>query len=235
MVNESELKIKQIIPRTQNIKSFQFQAKGRADFKPGQFLQASIMVGDEQVSRYLSISNSPTERDLIEFTKKITGSEFSQALDKMKPGDLAKIKYPYGVFTFKGEYKKIAFLSGGIGITPIRSIIRYIVDKKLETEIMLIYANRTIKDIAFKDEFDQMQQAYPKLRVIHILTQPEAGWQGKTGRIDAKIIQEEIPDYAQRKFYICGPPAMVEAMKRIIQDELGLPKESIITENFAGY
>ncbi|MGD9015308.1 MAG: FAD-binding oxidoreductase, partial [Candidatus Omnitrophota bacterium] len=230
-----ELKIKQIIPRTHNIKSFQFRVKGRVDFKPGQFLQASIMVRDKQENRYLSVSNSPTERDLIEFTKKITDSEFSQALDKMKPGDHAKIKYPYGVFTFEGEHKKIAFLSGGIGITPIRSIIKYIVDKKLDTDIVLIYANRTIKDIAFKDEFEQMQRAHHKLRVVHILTQPEAGWQGKTGRIDAKIIRQEIPDYAQRKFYICGPPAMVEAMKRIIQGELGLPKESIITENFAGY
>jgi len=234
-MNKLEARIKQIIPRTHDVKSFRFQTNGRVDFKPGQFLQASIKIGQVQESRYLSISNSPTENGYIEFTKKITESGFSQTLDRLKPQDSVKIKYPFGAFTFEGEYKKIAFLSGGIGITPIRSITKYIVDKKLDTDIALIYANRSIKDIAFRDDFDQMQQAYPKLRVVHILSQPDAGWQGKIGRIDEKIIRQEIPDYTERKFYICGPPAMVEAMKRILLDELNLFKDNIITENFSGY
>lgn len=234
MIKQLETKIKEIIPRTHNVKSFRLELKEDIDFKAGQFLSVSLKA-EKDLTRYLSISNSPTEKGYIEFTKKITGSEFSQTLDKVKPGDGVRIKYPYGAFTFEGEYKKIAFLSGGIGITPIRSITRYAIDKKLDTDIVLLYANRTTKDIAFREDFDAMQKEYSKLKIVHILSQAEAEWQGKTGHINGQMIKEEIPDYAQRKFYLCGPPAMVEAMKRIILEELALTRENTITENFAGY
>ena len=80
-----------------------------------------------------------------------------------------------------------------------------------------------------------MCKQYSKLKVVHILSQSEAGWPGRTGHINRQIIKQEIPDYIERKFYICGPPVMVEAMKKILQEELTLSKENIITENFIGY
>ena len=230
-----EAEVLEVIQRTHNVKSFRFKMDKVTDFKPGQFLQTTIKIGQKEIRHYLSISNSPTESGYIEFTKKITESEFSQTLDKLKPGDSIKLKYPYGAFTFAGEYKKIAFLSGGIGITPIRSITKYVVDKNLDTDVTLLYGNRTIKDIAFKEDFDMMQKGYPKLRVVHILSQAEAGWSGRTGHINGQVIKEEIPDFIERKFYICGSPAMVEAMNKILQDELALSSENIITENFIGY
>ena len=234
MVNELELKIKEIIPRTHNVKSFRLELKEDIVFLAGQFLSVNLKA-EKDLTRYLSISSSPTEKGYIEFTKKITQSDFSQGLDKLNLGDCVKIKFPYGTFTFAGEYKKIVFLSGGIGITPIRSITRYVIDKKLDTDIILLYANRTTRDIAFREDFDAMQKEYSKLKIVHILSQAEAEWQGETGHINGQMIKEEIPDYAQRKFYLCGPPAMVEAMKRIILEELALAKENMITEKFAGY
>lgn len=80
-----------------------------------------------------------------------------------------------------------------------------------------------------------MQKDYPGLKVVHMLGEPAAGFQARQGRINGAIIKEEIPDYARRKFYICGPPLMVEAMKGILSDELKLPERGIITENFTGY
>ena len=234
MVKETETKIKEIIPRTHNVKSFRLEVKEAIDFKAGQFLSVTLKA-DKDLTRYLSISNSPTENGYIEFTKKITESDFSRMLDKLKPGDRLIIKYPYGTFTFEGEYEKIAFLSGGIGITPIRSITKYIVDKALDTDIVLIYANRSIKDIAFKDDFDVMQKQDSRFKIVHILSQAQAGWLGRTGHINGQIIKEEITDYVERRFYICGPPLMVEAMRRILLDDLTLPKENIVTENFVGY
>lgn len=234
MANQLETKIKEIIFRTYNVKSFRLELKEDIDFKAGQFISVTLKAANE-LSRYLSISNSPTEKGYIEFTKKITESEFSQELNKSKPGDDVRIKYPYGAFTFEGEYSKIAFLSGGIGITPIRSISKYAIDKKLDTDIVLLYGNRTSKDIAFREDFDMMQKEYSKLKVVHVLSQAEAQWSGRRGHINGQMIKEEIPNYAQRKFYICGPPKMVEAMKKILQEELGLSKENILTENFSGY
>ncbi|MEW6109540.1 MAG: FAD-dependent oxidoreductase [Nitrospirota bacterium] len=99
----------------------------------------------------------------MEFTKRITNSEFSQALNQLKIGDWARIKMPYGFFTFEGEYEKIAFLSGGIGITPIRSICKYACDRGLPTDIVLIYGNKTEKDIAFHEDFIQMEAENKRL------------------------------------------------------------------------
>ena len=231
-MNEFDATVKQIIPRTYNVKSFRFDVKNGTDFKAGQFLFITLKEG---LSKHFTISNSPTEKGYIEFTKKLTDSEFSRALNELKPGDPVKIKYPFGRFTFEGEYEKIAFLSGGIGITPIRSICKYVVDKSMGTDMILIYGNRTTGDIAFKEDFDIMQKDYPKLRVVHVISGDDPDWKGRKGRINSQIIKEEIPDYSQRRFYICGPPLMVDAMKKILVDELALSEKNIIVENFTGY
>jgi ferredoxin-NADP reductase len=234
MATESEAKIKHIIQRTHNIKSFRLEVKDKVEFKPGQFLFVALKV-EKEIRKPFTISNSPTEKGYIEFTKKITSSIFSLALDKLQPGDTLKIKYPFGKFTFEGEYEKIAFLSGGIGITPVRSIVKYVIDKNLGTDMILLYGNHTIKDIAFQEDFDHMQKGYSKLKVVHILSEAESKWKGRIGFIDNQIIKEEIPDYKKRKFYICGPPSMIKTMKKILLDELVLPKVKIILENFTGY
>ncbi len=234
MITELETKIKEIISQTYNVKSFRLEVSSNIDFKAGQSLQITLK-NNPELKRYLSISSSPTEKGYIEFTKKITESEFSKTLDSLKIGDPVIIKYPFGNFILQESYSKIAFLSGGIGITPIRSICKYVVDKQSDIDIVLVYANRTINDIAFKEDFDEMQRQYSKLKVVHMLSQVAEGFKSKVGRINSQMIKEEIPDYAERKFYLCGPPAMVEAMEKILIDELTLPKEHIITENFQGY
>lgn len=234
MPAQFEAKIKEIIPRTYNVKSFRLEVADNIDYKAGQFLCASLKTENE-CKRYLSISSSPTEKGYIEFTKKITQSDFSKALNNFEPGDSIIVQYPFGNFTLKDGYTKIAFLSGGIGITPIRSICKYAVDKKLDTDMVLVYANRSIKDIVFKDDFDVMQRQRPKLRASHVLCEPAVGFKCVVGLINAQVIKNQVPDYTQRKFYICGPPAMVEAMQKILTEELLLSKEDIITERFQGY
>lgn len=235
MVKELDAKIKEIIRRNYNVKSFRLEIDNDVSFKPGQFLHLSINVEDRQIWRYLSISNSPTEKGCIEFTKKITESEFSKKLDSLQKADLVKIKYPYGTFTLEGEYKKVAFLSGGIGITPIRSIIKYIVDKAINTDIILLYGNHSIRDILFRDDFDLMQHKSPNLRIVYIISEAQGEWQGRVGRINAQAIIEEIPDYTDRRFYICGPPLMVKSMRAVLEKDLSLSEDKIVTEGFAGY
>ena len=234
MADELELKIKEIITRTPNVRSVRLETTQRLDFKAGQYLIVTLNKA-KALTKPLSISNSPTEEGYIEFTKKITESEFSKTLCSLKPQDMVTIKYPFGNFTLNEEYKKIAFLSGGIGITPVRSITKYASDKKLDIDIVLIYANRTVEDIAFKQDFDIIQKEYSQLKVIHILSQVKTGWSGRTGRISSQVIKEEIPDYPQRRFYICGPPLMVDAMKGCLLYELNVAGEFIITEDFKGY
>jgi len=234
MTNELEAKIKEIIPRTYNVKSFRLEINNRIDFKAGQFLSVTLKT-EPGLQRYLSISSSPTEKGYLEFTKKITDSGFSKALNSLKAGDYINIKYPLGEFTLEDGYTKIAFISGGIGITPIRSICKYAVDKKLGIDIVLLYGNRTIDDIAFRQDFDQMQKQDSKLKVVHVVCEPTTEIECKIGSIDKQVIQDNVADYITRKFFLCGPPGMVEAMKKILTNELLISEKNIITENFVGY
>lgn len=234
MPKEFELKIKEVIPRTYNVNSYRLEVTEPVDYQAGQFLCVSLK-SENECKRYLSISSSPTEKGYIEFTKKITESDFSKILLTLKPGDLVKVQYPFGKFTLDNPNEKVAFLSGGIGITPIRSICKYVVDKGLGTDLVLVYANRSIADVVFKDDFALMQKQYARLKVSHVLCEPVPGFKCTVGLINAKVIKNEVPDYAERKFYLCGPPGMVEAMKKILQDELGLSQEMIVTERFQGY
>ncbi|MBU1905852.1 MAG: oxidoreductase [Candidatus Omnitrophica bacterium] len=229
-----ELKIKEVIQRTYNVKSVRLGVGQDVEYKAGQFMCVHLLAENE-CRRYLSISSSPTEKGYIEFTKKITESDFSRALDNLKAGDSLRVEYPMGNFTLKDPKEKIAFLSGGIGITPIRSIAKFVVDSNLGTDLVLLYANRAAKDVAFKEDFDLMQKGYPKLKVVHVLCEADPGFNCREGRIDAEIIKNEIADYQERRFYLCGPPAMVEAMKKILAQELKLAKDNIVTENFTGY
>ena len=231
---EIEARIKEIIQRNYNVKSFRLEVSGILDFKAGQFLSACIG-GDPKLKKYLSISSSPTEKCYLEFTKKISESNFSRALNNLKAGDKLTIQYPFGKFILDGLSSKIAFLSGGIGITPIRSICKYIVDKNLGTDVVLVYSNRSVHDIVFKDDFEAMQKNYPFLRVAHVLCETEQGFKCSVGLIDSRVVRDEIPDYRERKFYLCGPPQMVEAMRKILVEELGLSEEKIVKENFQGY
>ncbi|TRZ96228.1 FAD-dependent oxidoreductase [bacterium] len=234
MTNKQEARIKEIIPRTYNVKSFRLEVSPRNDFKAGQFLSVALGEGP-QLKRYLSVSSSPTEEGYIEFTKKITESQFSRTLNSLKPNDKVIIEYPFGNFILQETDKKIAFLSGGIGITPIRSICKYVVDKKPDIGVVLLYANRTSKDIAFKDDFALFQKVFPGLKVVHLLAEADPACAARIGRIDKTMVQEEIPDYNVRRFYLCGPPQMVEAMQKILSSDLIVAKEAIITENFKGY
>jgi ferredoxin-NADP reductase len=234
MLFDQVLKVSEVIPRNSYVKSVRLALEGEVDFKAGQFLCAHLLA-EKECKRYLSISNSPTEKGYLEFTKKITQSDFSKAVESLKAGDSLRVQFPSGKFTLDDPADKIAFLSGGIGITPIRSIVKYVVDKKLGTDISLVYANRSIRDIVFKEDFDQMQKAYPQLRVAHVLCEPVPNFKCSVGLINSQVIKNEVADYARRKFYLCGPPQMVEAMKKLLIEELKLPESSIITENFTGY
>ncbi|MFH1021144.1 MAG: FAD-dependent oxidoreductase [Pseudomonadota bacterium] len=224
----------EVIPRTYNVKSVRVAVDAATNFKAGQFLRVKLN-NDNNLQRYLSFSNSPTEEGYLEFTKKITASDFSAAFSNLNPGDIVSVEYPYGAFTLERARGKIAFISGGIGITPIRSMCKFAVDKNLGLDITLLYANNAVQDIAFRNDFERMQADCPRLRVIHVLCQREAEFSCVVGMINSDIIRKEIPDYAARTFFTCGPPSMVDAMKTLLRQDLNVSQDKIIAENFQGY
>jgi ferredoxin-NADP reductase len=227
--------VKEIIPRTYNVTSFRFPRPAELNYKPGQFFFVTIKAQDgKELSKHFSLSSSPTEKTHIEFTKKLTDSDFSAALKALKEGDWARIDAPYGQFTFEGEYERIGLLGGGIGITPFISICKYCTDMHQKTKVTLLYGNRTENDIAFRKELETMQKQNKNLKLVFTLNEASSGWKGTTGFITADMIKKEIPDFKETMFYTCGPPPMVQVMEKLIE-ELGLPETQLKREYFTGY
>jgi ferredoxin-NADP reductase len=225
------------IDRAYNVKSFRFDDQGGVDFRPGQFFQLFLDWEGEELSHFFSFSNSPTEKGYIEFTKKLSDSPYSQALLALQPGARVRIKLPMGIFIFEGEYPKVAFLSGGIGITPIRSICKYLTDTGSSASVRVIYCARTVADFAFWEDFDEMERENRNLSLTYMITEgePPSGSTIMSGRMDAETVKKAIPDFSDRVFYVCGPPGMVKAMVSMLKEDLSLPPEKIIHENFMGY
>lgn len=229
-----ETRVSDIITRTYNVKSIRFPRPNSFSFKAGQFMFVTIKNDEQQVTKHFTISSSPTEKDFIEFTKKLTDHPFSFALTRLKTGDWATIDGPYGDFTFEGEYERVGMLSGGIGITPLRSICKYCTDTQSETKITLLYGNRTEEDIVFRGELEEMQLRNRNMKVVFCLSETSQTWRGYKGRIDTEMVRKEMPDYAKTFFYTCGSPAMVDAMEKLLKD-LSVPAAQIRKERFPGY
>ena len=228
-----ETEVTQIIWRTKDVKSIRFRRPEGFEYLPGQWIFLTLGRGDERKTKPLSLSSSPTE-DSLEVTKRLTGHEFSNALDALKIGDTALIRGPSGIFTFQGGYDKVCMLAGGIGITPQRSMIRYATDKALKTSIVLLYSNRYEDNIAFGDDFDKMQRRNKNFKVLLTITQPSQDWKGRTGRINREMVEKAVPDYRKRVFYTSGPGPMLNAMSAMLK-EMGLPETQRKFEYFTGY
>jgi ferredoxin-NADP reductase len=233
----TRVKFIETIPRISTVASFRFVPAEKVGFTPGQFLQIIFDEADysnKELNKYLSFSSSPT-KEYIEVTKRLSDSKFSQGLKSLKAGDEILLKAPLGSCVFKEEYKKIGFLIGGIGITPVISIIEYIMDKNLGTDVVLLYSNRAEQDIAFRKELDYGQSINKKIKIIYTLTDSPSQDKGLIfGIIDKNLLMDKITDFKQRIFFIFGPPKMVEAMNSLCLG-LGCDKKNIKTENFIGY
>jgi glycine betaine catabolism B len=225
------------ICRAPGIESFRFVPEEKIEFVAGQFLQVMFDPAhkdNKDLNKYLSFSCSPC-KPYIEVTKRLSGSLFSQRLRELHKGDEVSFKAPLGNCVFAEQHRKIAFLIGGIGITPVISIIEYIIDKKFDTDVALFYSNRTDEDIAFQKELESWQAVDSRLRVFFTVTdcQPKDR-RCIFGFINKQLLQQQLADYAERVFFIFGPPKMVEAMTALCL-EIGCSKENIKTESFIGY
>jgi ferredoxin-NADP reductase len=225
------------IKRTATVESFRFQPEQKVDFIPGQFLQVLFDANNlqnRQLNKYLSFSSSPTKK-YIEVTKRLSESLFSQNLRNLALGGEVLFKLPMGMCVFKEEYRKIGFLTGGIGITPAISIIEYIVEKGLETDAVLLYSNRTEDDIAFKKELDCWQSQGHNIKVHYTITDCQPKDKSCAyGDINKGLLLEEMADLGERIVFIFGPPKMVEFMNNVCI-EAGCKKENVKTERFTGY
>jgi glycine betaine catabolism B len=234
---EFETHVSEIIQRTPTIKTFRFYVNDKnIRYRAGQYFYVTIKIGGEEAIHHFTLSSSPSEKGFIDFTKRITASDYSQALDKMQPGSWVRLRGAEGEFTLPRHQRKLAFLSGGIGITPLRSMIRYIHDRRLDYDIVLLYANNNWADIAFREELEHIAIARPNIRVEYILSGPDfpPGWQGEKGYITSDAVAKLVPDFMERTFYVSGPLKMVFGLEQQLAG-LGIPTSQVKKDYFPGY
>jgi ferredoxin-NADP reductase/nitrite reductase/ring-hydroxylating ferredoxin subunit len=196
--------------------------------------------------RHFTISSSPTE-NFIMFSTRIRDSPYKKRLSTLREGAKVKVRGPEGQFVLHQDYSKPAvFLSGGIGVTPFRSMIKYATDRQLPTRIIMFDSNRDRGNILFRKDFDDWERVNKNLKIIYTIDENEQrkqslstanDWKGEYGRINKAMILKYINTNTLNNsiFYICGPPGMLKAMQALLQEDLNIPKERIKVEEFTGY
>jgi len=222
--------------RAADVKTFTFERPNDLDYMPGQFFFVLLRSEDDPphrpIEHHFSFSSSPTETN-VEFTTRMTGHEFKNRLEMLREGELVHIAGPDGAFVLPPGARKVAYLCGGIGITPARSTVRWALDTDANIDIVVLYSNRDLAGAAFREEFEEI--ATPNIRVVNVLSEPEPGWRGPLGRIDARLVLRELPDWDQRDFFVSGPAVMVDGVVRALIEDVGVSADRVRSEHFPGY
>jgi ferredoxin-NADP reductase/Na+-translocating ferredoxin:NAD+ oxidoreductase RnfD subunit len=213
-----------------DIQTLTFQTDRKINFRPGQYMEWTLAhAGPDSRGnrRYFTLASSPTESDIQLGVKLYApSSSFKRRLAAFRPGDTIMGGALAGDFTLpKDPSQKLVFLAGGIGITPFRSMLKYLSDRGERRDIVLFYSNRSATDIAYRATLEEATQKL-KLKILYINTD--------TGeRIDSRFIKKEVPDCAERMFYLSGPRTMIVAFQKTLRN-LGIPRQRIRTDFFPG-
>jgi ferredoxin-NADP reductase len=240
------LKLKEKKQLADNTYEFTFaRADGKnidMQYTPGQYLEWTLDHGTPDSRgnrRYFTIASSPTERDIkigIRTTP-VKPSSFKKALLAMPLGGMMVASSLSGGFTMpKDTKKKLVWISGGIGVTPFRSMTQYLLDKHDSRDVVHFYSNKVSADIAYQDIFDRASQEVG-VRTVYALANIDMlpqGWQGERGMVDKNMILKYVPDYADRMFYISGPHGMVVAFETMLTG-MGVKSSHIRSDFFPGF
>ena len=230
---EYRVRVMEVFPRGDFAFSVRFGRPPTFSFQPGQYMFIAPGTDTSILTKHLTISSSPSD-PYLEVTKGSTGHPYAESLRNLKTGDEVVIWGPFGEFTFQGEFSKVAFIAGGIGITPLWSMIRHATEMLYDTDITLLYSAKTEANILFRERMTDVAAANLHLSMVLTLTDPAPGWTGHTGRIDRAMIEQAIPDWPERVFFTSGPLAMVDAMLAILRG-MNVPEDHIRYEYFPGY
>ncbi len=234
-----QLRVERITQETPDVRTFRLMpANGGGfpfDYLPGQHLTVSLQIGGKTVRRSYTIASTPTRPGYCEITTKreAHGLVSRHMHDTVRAGTFLEIAAPAGRFTFTGEdATSVALLAGGVGITPLMSILRNLTDQNWGGQIYFVYSNKTERDIIFREELEALRRRFPNLHLTLTLTRAEGTqWDGATGRIDATLLTRVIPDLTSIPFYLCGPAEMLTATRDLLR-QLGVPEQQIHTESF---
>jgi ferredoxin-NADP reductase len=201
---------------------FHFTRPDGFDFKAGQAIE--LVLPQPAGGHAFSLVNSPSEGELVVATR-MRDSVYKRALRALPIGASVKVDGPFGSLTLhRNPARAAVFIAGGIGITPFMSIVRNAVEEGLKHPMALVYSNRRARDAAYLDEL----RSIGNLRLVATLTEEGGGF------VDAAMIRRAAEGLPAPIFYVAGPPAMVEAMKAVLE-KAGVEDTDVRSEEFFGY
>ena len=232
-IQEHIVRIKEIVQETPQVRLLRVERPSGWDFLCGQFFMVSLVDDqDIKVARAYSAASSPLTTEHIEIGFDKVGI-LTTKLFRMKVGDALKFKGPYGKFFFDDSLEQdIILIGAGTGITPLMSIVRYSAEKPLTNSVRMLYSVRTPESIVYRKELEERKQQNHHFGYSVAVTRPQESaekWQGKTGRIDEKMIEGAIREMGNSVAFICGPREFVFSMIEML-GKLGMPKEQIKTD-----
>ncbi|RCK80755.1 MAG: Na(+)-translocating NADH-quinone reductase subunit F [Candidatus Ozemobacter sibiricus] len=204
-------------------------------FKPGQYVQVSLVrPGEEPIYRGYSIASSPFANDIIELNvRRVEGGVMSTYLHTLKEGDSMVLSGPYGEFFLQETTNRsVVCIAGGVGLAPMKSIIAYLTEKKIDRRVYLFYGARTLPLLYDHQVFVEMAKRNPNFRYIPALSDDTVGseWNGHRGLI-TKVFQEVFPAGEPAEAYLCGPPVMIDALLPLLAAK-GIQPNDIYYDKF---
>jgi predicted ferric reductase len=218
-----------IKPETDTVQSVYISGKNLKSYpiKPGQFMILRFLDKKNWWSAHPFSLSWPVQNELLRVSIKNSG-DFTSQIGNIKNGTLVFIDGPYGTFTLPKKANKLLFIAGGIGITPVRSLIEQAAKGK--KDIALLYSNKTAKEIVFKNELDALAKQYSFPVYYFVTEDPE--FKGQQGRITKEKIVELVPDVRDRDIFICGPVPMMKGLNKDLRS-MNIPASHIHFEEFS--
>ena len=234
-----ELQLAKLTDETHDVRTFRFvnPAGGPLPFEhvAGQYLNLQLTIDGKRVNRSYTIASPPTRRDYCEISVKKAGNGYgSKHLhETWKQGDLIKVSAPAGKFVFAGhEAERVVLLAGGIGITPMMSVIRSLTDRGWAGEMYLVFSVRLVKDVVFRAEIAELSAKHPNLHVkMTVSGDPDTAWDGARGNINRELLDGFIPNFTRGPVLVCGPDPMMTAMRKLLVG-MGIPDAAVHQEAF---
>lgn len=210
------------------------------EFRAGQFCDITLIdppeTDEEGNTRGFSLLTAPYENYLAVATR-LRDTAFKRVLRNLPEGSEVKFDAPYGDFTLhKTETTPAVFIIGGIGVTPVRSMIAQATHDKTAHQILLIHANKTPQDAPLQDDFKALAAENPNFTFVPVATDAAPDdFEGERGRVNAELIKKYVSDISAPIYYLSGPAGMVKAMRELLIGELHANEDNIRTEEFDGY
>jgi predicted ferric reductase len=200
-------------------------------FRPGQFGWLTVYGSPFKISSHpFSFSSSAESKDSVAMTIRNLG-DFTSKIREVPVGKRVYLDGPYGAFTTGNPADMHVLIAGGVGITPMLSMISTLADQGDKRPLVLLYGSKSWDEITFREELEALQKRV-NLKVVHVLENPPEGWTGERGFIDAEVFKRHLPPpYQEHEYFICGPGVMMDAIERALA-ELEVPISKYHSERY---